>query len=453
MLTALGLWAGAAAAEGDKPIPPARPGTTGSILCEYFRGISGGSVADLTKHPTFPMSPTDSELIKAFEIPSNDEQEYGSVIRGYLTAPSTGNYTFWIVADDAGELYLSDGEQPEHRGKIASCPAWCDPHQADKFPEQKSQPIALEGGKRYYIEAWHKQEGGPGHLSVAWQLPDGKREMPIPGSRLQPAGTAKPAVPQTLTVKFKEGTPLATSPGQHKFPHDVDVSRGNQQWKMSYLLQMPNDYDKTQERKPLFVFLCGNSHQGENLEGILNEGPAQFYNAVPKLKEFWPFVGLFPQPPDGYRWDTPGMAETVVGMIDGIVAKYRIDPDRVYISGLSMGGKGTWLVAEAAPDRFAAVAPICAVSVKPEYAADVLRYTPTWIICGSDDGGFTDGSKQMAASLKAAGGPVQITVFPNEGHGVWARYYPDPRFYQWLLKQKREPAAAKKAAAATQASK
>src|SRR5439155_26000950 len=184
--------------------------------------------------------------------------------------------------------------------------------------------------------------------------------------------------------------------------------RGPQSWKMSYLLHLPKDYDTSTDRKPVLVFLCGNSHQGDNLEGILNEGPAQMLNADPKLREFWPFVGVFPQPPDGYRWDTPGMAETVVGMIDGIVAKYRIDPDRVYISGLSMGGKGTWLVAEAAPDRFAAIAPICAVAVKPERAAEVLRYLPTWIICGSDDGEYTDGSKQMAQAMKVGGRNVLL---------------------------------------------
>ncbi len=441
------------AAEEMKAIPPARPGSVGSILCEYFRAIPGGGIGDLTKNPVFPMNPTDSELIKSFELGPNDEQQYGSVVRGYITAPLTGNYTFWIAADDAGELYLSDDETPGNRKKIAACATWSDPRQWERFPEQKSKPMALKAGMRYYIEAWHKQEMGPGHLAVGWQLPDGKREMPIPGTRLQPAGTPHAAVPMNVSVAFNPRTPLATRAGQHKFPADVTVTRGGLDWKMSYLLHLPNDYEATTDRKPMFVFLCGNSHQGNNLEGVLNEGPALDLNQSPKLREFWPFVGLFPQPPDGMRWDTPGMAEAVVGMVDGIVAKYRIDPDRVYLSGLSMGGKGTWLVAEAAPDRFAAIAPICAVAVKPERAAEVLRYTPTWIICGSDDGGFTEGSKQMAATIKAAGGPVQITVFPNEGHGVWGRYYPDPRFYQWLLKQKRDPLLVWKSAATTQGAK
>ncbi len=318
---------------------------------------------------------------------------------------------------------------------------------------QKSKPIALSAGKRYYIEAWQKQEGGPSHLSVGWQLPDGKKEMPIPGARLMPAGAARTAVPAQTIVKLNPATPAATTPGQHKFPNDATVERNGLVFKMSYLIHLPKDYDKTKDRKPLFVFLCGDSHQGSDLEGILNEGPAQYLNDVPKLREYWPMVGLFPQPPGGMRWDSPGMAEAVVGMVDEIVKKYRIDPDRVYLSGLSMGGKGTWLVAEAAPDRFAAVAPIAAVAVSPERAGDLLKYIPIWIICGSDDGGFTDGSKQMAQILKSAGGNVQLTVFPQEGHGVWARYYPEPKFYDWLLKHTRTPAQAAKSAAATQPAK
>jgi hypothetical protein len=429
--------------------PPATPGPAGSILVEYFRGVAGAAVSDLVNNPAFPLHPTDAELIKSFEFDPGDEQ-YGSLTRGYVIAPTTGNYTFFIAADDSAELYLSTDDSPNNRRKIAACPTWVDPRAWDRMPEQKSAPIALEAGHRYYIEAWHKQEGGPGHLAVGWQLPGGQKELPIPGSRLMPAGKPKAPEPLKITVTLNPATPAATAPGQHKFPNDATVDRNGITSKMSYLIRLPKDYDKTTDRKPMFIFLCGNSHQGSNLDGILNEGPAQFLNDVPQLREFWPFVGLFPQPPDGSRWDTPGMPETVIALIDQIVKKYRVDPDRIYLSGLSMGGKGTWLVAECAPDRFAAIAPISAVEVKPDRAADVLKYLPMWIICGSDDGPFTDGSKRMAQAIKSNGGTVDLTVFPNEGHGVWGRFYPEPRFYQWLLKHTRTKDQALKSAATTQ---
>jgi hypothetical protein len=446
-------WAFAWCALADppmKPAPAAKPGEPGTILFEYFRGLPGFTVPELVANPAFPEHPSDGELAKSFEIPQSDENQYGALARGYLVAPASGNYTFWIAADDAAELYLSTDENPAGRRKICACSTWVDPRAWDRSPEQKSRPVALVAGKRYYVEAWHKQGDGPGHLSVSWQLPDGKREMPIPGNRLIPAGKPKPPEPLRITVTLNPRTRAATAPGQHKFPSDATVDHNGVKSPMSYLIRLPNDYDKTSDRKPMFVFLCGNSHQGADLEGILNEGPAQFLNDVPKLREFWPFVGLFPQPPDGMRWDSPGMPETVIALIDEIVKKYRVDPDRIYLSGLSMGGKGTWLVAETAPDRFAAIAPIAAVDVKPARAAEVLRYLPTWIICGSDDGPFTDGSKLMAQSIKAAGGQVELTVFPNESHGVWARYYPEPRFYQWLLKHKRSKDQAIKSAATTQ---
>jgi hypothetical protein len=63
---------------------------------------------------------------------------------------------------------------------------------------------------------------------------------------------------------------------------------------------------------------------------------------------------------------------------------------------------------------------------------------PIWIICGANDGGFTEGSKQMNKVLSEGKCPVELMVFPNEGHGVWARYYPDPKFYDWLLKHTRQ---------------
>lgn len=445
------LYAFAASSETVPPSAPAEAGKPGAILCEFFQGIGGDRVADLVKESAFPTRSTYGELLKSFEFTS-DEQNYGSVVRGYVTAPQTGNYVFFIAADDAGELYLSSDEKPAHKKKICECPQWCNPKEWGKFPTQKSGPVALVKDRRYYIEALHKQGDGPSHLAVGWQLPDGTKELPIAGSHLSPAGMARPMPPpeaMKVSVTFKSDTKVATTPGVHKFPLDVTVERNGQRWQMSYLLILPKDYDPKGPACPVFVFLCGNSHQGSDLEGILNEGPANFLTNDPKLMQKWPFIGLFPQPPGDMRWDSPGMAEAVVGIVDGVVARYRADPDRVYVTGLSMGGKGTWLVAEAAPDRFAAVAPICAVSVKPAYAQEALKYVPTWIICGSDDGEFTNGSKEMGEVLKSAGAPSRLTVVPHEGHGVWARFYSDVRFYDWLLTNKRTAAQTTKSAAAT----
>jgi len=438
----LGLVVVARAADSKPP-----PAPQGSILCEFFRGIPGGDVKDLTVNHAFPDSPTSQQLISSFEIPADTGDDYGTRVRGYLYPPATGDYTFWIAGDDAGQLLLSTTDSPAQKQLICQCPQWTDPRQWDKFPEQKSKPIPLTAGKIYYVEALHKQAGGPSHLCVGWKLPDGKEEKPIPGSRLCPA--AQPRPPRPLHVSVDPTTQPATTSGFHKFPLAATIDGAAGSFKMSYLLYLPKEYAASQDKKPMFIFLCGNGHQGTDLNGIFNEGPASYLSNDKSLRDTVRFIGFFPQPPPNTRWDTPGMAAAVAALIPKIEEAYRVDPDRVYLTGLSMGGKGTWLVSQENPNLFAAIAPISAVAVNPETAGPRLKNLPAWIICGSDDGDFTAGSKKMTEILKQAGDDVTLEVREHEGHGVWGHYYAAHQFYDRLLTWKRIPAAAQ--AAATQA--
>jgi hypothetical protein len=158
----------------------------GVILREWWTGIPGGDVASLTGNPKFPNEPTGFEFIPAFDAPINTADSYGSRIRGYVLPPATGDYVFWICTDDDGELWLSTDESPANKRKIASVPGWAGPEEWEKHGAQKSGPVRLEAGKRYYIEGLQKENQGGDHLRVGWQLPDGKQERPIPGSRLAP---------------------------------------------------------------------------------------------------------------------------------------------------------------------------------------------------------------------------------------------------------------------------
>ena len=105
---------------------------------------------------------------------------------GYICPPQTGNYTFWISGDDATRLILSTDASPANAQLIAYNSKWTNLREYNKFPTQKSAPIYLEAGKKYYIEAQHAEFGGRDYVTVAWQLPDGTFEGPIPGSRLSP---------------------------------------------------------------------------------------------------------------------------------------------------------------------------------------------------------------------------------------------------------------------------
>jgi hypothetical protein len=154
---------------------------SGTIARQVWNNIAGISVSDipLDSEPTF------SDELPIFESPSNVGSNYGQRFRGLLCAPQSGYYTFWIASDDKSELYLYH-DDPFFPSLIASVSGYTTKRQWDKYAVQKSQPIYLDKGTAYRIEALHKEGSGLDHLAVGWQLPDGTLERPIPGSRLSP---------------------------------------------------------------------------------------------------------------------------------------------------------------------------------------------------------------------------------------------------------------------------
>ena len=160
------------------------------ILREVFRGISGGTLADLTNSPAYPDHPSQTNLVSnLFESPSNFDDNYGQRMHGYILPPVTGNYTFWIATDDAGGLFLSTDEDPKNVRLVASVNGWTPPRVWTTEPNQMSDPIRLEAGKNYYISALQKEGGGGDNLAVRWLRPDGVDQGPIPATFLLPYGT------------------------------------------------------------------------------------------------------------------------------------------------------------------------------------------------------------------------------------------------------------------------
>jgi ELWxxDGT repeat protein len=171
------------AAACSHALPPA-----GGILREYWTGVSGRTVASLTSWPAFPLAPSGTSLQTAFVAPSNWADTYGTRMRGYVTAPLSGSYTFWIAGDDQCELWLSPSTGLEQdKVLIATVPSATAPLAWDTFPQQRSATITLTAGQSYYVEALQKEAGGGDCLAVGWQLPDASFERPIPGARLVPA--------------------------------------------------------------------------------------------------------------------------------------------------------------------------------------------------------------------------------------------------------------------------
>ncbi|HZE96667.1 MAG TPA: PA14 domain-containing protein [Planctomycetota bacterium] len=159
---------------------------TGTIVHEWWGGIDGNNVEDLVKSPVFQGKPSGTSVRDLFEAPRDIADRFGSRMRGFIHAPVTGNYTFWIASDDGSELYLSADETPTKKRAIANCPYAAGIRDWTRAPSCKSAPILLTAGKRYYIEALQKDGGGNDHVAVGWTLPDGTDERPIPGKRLSP---------------------------------------------------------------------------------------------------------------------------------------------------------------------------------------------------------------------------------------------------------------------------
>ena len=141
-----------------------------------WRDLGGSTVADLVGSNRFAAPPDVNEVLPALET-SSFGKDYGERLSGYLLPPVTGDYRFWIAADDSGELWLSTDADPAHAALIAQATTWTRQHEWDKQPEQASAPIPLEVGERYYIEVRHKQADQKDNVAVAWQPPDGERAV------------------------------------------------------------------------------------------------------------------------------------------------------------------------------------------------------------------------------------------------------------------------------------
>jgi predicted peptidase len=260
-----------------------------------------------------------------------------------------------------------------------------------------------------------------------------------------PAQTRPAAVAAPVGRSWVE-PPMPTTPGDHKLKFRAQID--GHTIELAYLLHLPANYDKNIGSYPMLMFLHGSGEAGTDLAGIYAWGPEQLLKSDdgdPQFSSTCPFIILSPQcPPHGERWDQEPIIQCVVKLLDHVMTKVRVDPDRVYCTGLSMGGTGTWEVALAAPDRFAAIAPISATKVEPELAAKVLNYVSVWSINGGLDYITLPESNVMIDALKNSRMEVRHSVLLNQGHEVWIATYNNPQFYEWLLSKRRPSPAQKK---------
>ena len=197
--------------------------------------------------------------------------------------------------------------------------------------------------------------------------------------------------------------------------------------RFDYLLFLPEGYAKSKQCWPLMLFLHGAGESGTNLDKLKVLGPPKIVESQPGF----PFILVSPQTTrEGWN---PDMLNA---LLDEVIRKYRVDKDRVCLTGASMGGTGTWRLAAAHPERFAAMVPICGRG-DPADAKQLARL-PIWVFQGAKDPVVRlERTQEMVEALKAAGGNVKFTVHPDAAHDVWTETYNNPELYCWLLAQKR----------------
>jgi hypothetical protein len=173
---------------------------SGTILREVWNNITGTTISSIPVNTT----PTTTSQLSLLEAPANIADNYGQRIRGYICAPATGNYTFYIAADDNSELYLSTDANPANKRRIASVSGYTNSREWTKYATQKSEAIYLIAEQKYYIEALHKEGSGGDNLAVSWIVPNSTIIAVIPGARLSPfvSTTARMANEEELIEGF-----------------------------------------------------------------------------------------------------------------------------------------------------------------------------------------------------------------------------------------------------------
>jgi len=200
---------------------------------------------------------------------------------------------------------------------------------------------------------------------------------------------------------------------------------------LDYLIALPEGYDKEGDPVPLVLFLHGAGERGDDLDKVKLHGPPKM---VEKGHDFGAVV-VSPQCPADSWW--PKEVELLAGLVDKLEREHHIDKDRIYITGLSMGGMGAFALAAHQPDRFAAAVPICGSGSAA--MARKLTKLPMWVFHGEDDKVVpAEGSKKMVRLVNEKDGEhAKLTLYPGVGHNSWDKAYGDQAMWQWLFKQTR----------------
>jgi predicted peptidase len=207
---------------------------------------------------------------------------------------------------------------------------------------------------------------------------------------------------------------------------------------INYLLFLPKGYEaKAQKRWPLILFLHGAGERGTNVWKVATHGPPKNVTSKPDF----PFILVSPQCPEGRIWSN----DQLLALLNEVIGTYAVDKSRIYLTGLSMGGYGTWSLGLAYPELFAAIAPICGGGefISPLLSSrdkrEALRSLGIWAFHGAKDPvvPLAESERMVELSKKLGVKEVKLTVYPEAGHDAWTETYKNPDLYEWLLEHRR----------------
>ncbi len=218
-----------------------------------------------------------------------------------------------------------------------------------------------------------------------------------------------------MVAEAKPGTQTA---------QELKIKTGNKEITLGYWLFLPKSYDQ-KKSWPLMLFLHGAGERGSNLNQVKKWGPPK---RVGSKKDF-PFVVISPQCPKNKRWDL----EQLHSLIEHIATSHKIERSRIYCTGLSMGGYGTWAMIAKYPKLFAAAIPVCGGG-DPSTAKKITEI-PIWAFHGGADRVVpASRSQSMVNAIKGAGGTkAKLTIYPGVNHNSWSKTYANEKAYEWLL--------------------
>lgn len=348
--------------------------------------------------------------------------------RVYVTGLSMGGFATWGLAAIGSEKIAAAapicGWLPPEQASTITIPLWAFHGDADPAVSIDSDRAAVQAAK----------DGG--NNDVAFTVYHGVEHDSWTATYSNPmlydwflSKSISPTITGPKPVPGKQVLQTASLPvniGNAVWGEDeIDLNRKENV--LFWLFQPIDDSAKTSEGYPLLLFLHGIGECGPDPKVLKIYGPTKLCDD-PKVAKTWKFFTVSPQCKQGAVWSP----KQLLILIDKICDKFPIDRSRIYVTGLSLGGMGTWGCAAIGADKIAAVAPVCGL-LKPEKAAGITM--PVWAFHGADDPivKLADDQAVVDAVKKAGNSDVKFTVYPGVGHDSWTRAYAEKELYEWLL--------------------